>query len=73
MGWVNVGPLSGVTGLARKGNGIQGKFGKEAWTNARKSIAVAMVRGDLFKIRSQIFPETVQVQTVLFQVAEQRY
>jgi hypothetical protein len=50
----------------REGNEVQGKYGKQGWSIARRCIAVAMDQGGLIKIGSQIFPEFVQVQTVFF-------
>jgi hypothetical protein len=66
--------------MLHEGNEVQGKYGKQDWSIAHRSIAVAMVQGgsakiaytdvggratqELFAGSSQIFPEFVQVQTV---------
>jgi hypothetical protein len=38
-----------LTRIIHEGNGIQGKFDPEGWTNARTSIAAATVGENLFK------------------------
>jgi len=48
------------------GNEDQGKYGKQGWSIARRCIAIAMDQGGSIKIGSQIFPEFVQAQTVIF-------
>ena len=49
-----------------EGNEDQGKYGKQGWSIARRCIAIAMDQGESIKIGSQIFPEFVQAQTVIF-------
>jgi hypothetical protein len=49
-----------------EGNEDQGKAGKQGWSIARRCIAIAMDQGGSIKIGSQIFPEFVQAQTVIF-------
>jgi hypothetical protein len=49
-----------------EGNEVQGKYGKQGWLIARRCIAVAMDQEGSIKIGSQIFPDFVQVQTVIF-------
>jgi len=67
--------------MLHEGNEDQGKYGKQGWSIARRCIAIAMDQGGSIKIAyrdvggratqgavaesSQIFPEFVQVQTVI--------
>jgi len=52
--------------MLHEGNEDQGKYGKQGWSIARRSIAIAMDQGGSIKIGSQIFPEFVQAQNVIF-------
>ena len=52
--------------MLHEGNEDQGKYGKQCWLIARRCIAIAMDQGGSIKIGSQIFPEFVQVQNVIF-------
>jgi len=52
--------------MLHEGNEDQGKYGKQDWSIARRFIAIAMDQGGSIKIGSQIFPEFVQAQTVIF-------
>jgi hypothetical protein len=58
--------------MLHEGNEVQGKYGKQGWTIARRCIAVAMDQGGSIKIGSQIFPDFVQVQTVFFVIHDFR-
>jgi hypothetical protein len=49
-----------------EGNEDQEKYGKQDWSITRRCIAIAMDQGGSTKIGSQIFPEFVQAQTVIF-------
>jgi len=65
-----------------EGNEVQVEYGKQYWSIARRCIAIAMDQGGSIKIAyrdvggratqgavaesSQIFPEFVQAQTVIF-------
>jgi len=51
--------------MLHEGNEDQGKYGKQCWAIARRCIAIAMDQGGSIKIGRQIFPEFVQVQTVI--------
>ncbi len=51
--------------ILHDGNEAQGKYGKQCWLIARRCIAVATHQGGSIKIDSQIFPDFVQVQTVI--------
>jgi hypothetical protein len=51
--------------MLHEGNETQGKYGKQGRTIARRPIALAMGQGGSFEIGSHIFPEFVQVQTVM--------
>ena len=42
-----------------------GQAGKAGWAIDRRAIAIAMGQGGSFEIGSQIFPEFVQIQTVI--------
>jgi hypothetical protein len=55
-----------------EGNEVQGKYGKQGWSIARRCIAVATHQGGSIKIGSQIFPDFVQVQTVSFAIHDFR-
>ena len=73
---------NGLTRMLHEGNEDQGKYGKQCWSIARRCIAIAMDQGGSIKIAyrdvggratqgavaesSQIFPEFVQAQTVIF-------
>jgi hypothetical protein len=52
--------------MLHEGNEVQGKYGKQAWSIARRCIAIAMDQGGSIKIGSQIFPEFVQTHIVIF-------
>jgi len=52
--------------MLHEGNEDQGKYGKQCWSIASGCIAIAMDQGRSIKIGSQIFPEFVQVQTIIF-------
>jgi len=52
--------------MLHEGNEDQGKYGKQCWSIVRRCIAIAMDQGGSIKIGGQIFPEFVQVQTVIF-------
>jgi hypothetical protein len=52
--------------MLHEGNEVQGKYGKQGWSIARRCIAIAMDQGGSIKIGSQIFPEFVQALTVIF-------
>ena len=52
--------------MLHEGNEDQGKYGKQSWSIAYRCIAIAMDQGGSTKIGSQIFPEFVQAQTVIF-------
>jgi len=55
-----------------EGNEVQGKYGKQGWSIARRCIAIAMDQGGSIKIGSQIFPDFVQGQTVFFVIHDFR-
>ena len=50
--------------ILHEGNEVQGKYGKQGWSIARRCIAIAMDQGGSIEIDSQIFTESVQIQTV---------
>jgi len=52
--------------MLHEGNEDQGKYGKQDWFIARRFIAIAMDQGGSINLGSQIFPEFVQAQTVIF-------
>jgi len=56
----------GLARILHEGNEVQGKYGKQGWSIARRCIAVAMDQGGSINIGSQIFSDFVQVQTVFF-------
>ena len=61
--------LNTLARIIHEGNEDQGKYGKQGWLITWKSIAVAMVWKGSAKIGSQIFPEFVQVQTVIVETS----
>ena len=59
------GHLPALAHILHEGNEVQGNYGKQYWSIARRCIAVATHQGGSIKIGSQIFPDFVQVQTVI--------
>ncbi len=58
--------LGRLARMFHEGNGFSGKSGKEGWTNIVHPLARLGGCTILFKIRSQIYQKTIQVQTVIF-------